>query len=305
MAKFGQNSNMSTIKSITKVGFNPPSDARLPVEVLSIADLRTRAPKDHFDRLQRADFYRLIGVLSGGTRPMVDFSHFDLRAADWLLVRPGQVFRYDFSRPWSGWLMVFRADSLPGASTDRMPEGVEWLRRVDDLVCQHRLLAENHRCMQRIAQQMQRDCEPSSDKELRHVVLRLELMGALLRLSGWQDSRATVVGPAMGSDERYRRFRHLLEREFAAHHQVQHYARALGTSEKTLGRICLAATGEPAKAIINHRLVLEAKRLLAHTTQPVQNIAGDLGFAEATHFVKFFKKMAGVTPLEFRRAVPS
>ncbi|MBV5345054.1 MAG: AraC family transcriptional regulator, partial [Rhodoferax sp.] len=57
--------------------------------------------------------------------------------------------------------------------------------------------------------------------------------------------------------------------DFATQHQVQHYARALGMSEKTLSRVCVTATGLPAKAAINQRLVLEAKRLLAHTSRAV------------------------------------
>lgn len=296
---------MRTIKDIARVGFNPPRDARLPVEVLTIADLRQRAPAEHFERLQRADFYRLIGVLEGQTRTMVDFSHFDMRPGDWLLVRPGQVFRYDFSRTWSGWMVVFRPDSLVASGTGSSPEGVDWLRHIEDLACQHRLLPEEHRHMQGMTQQMLRDCEPASapnsDTAVRHALLRLGLVSTLLRLWGWQNSRDVAMGHPMGGGERYRRFRQRLERDFVNHHQVQHYANALGMAEKTLSRVCLAACGEPAKAVINQRLILEAKRLLAHTTQPVQAIASDLGFAEVTHFVKFFKKLTGLTPVAFRQ----
>ena len=72
-------------------------------------------------------------------------------------------------------------------------------------------------------------------------------------------------------------------------------------SDKTLSRVCLAAAGAPAKVLINQRLLLEAKRLLAHTTLPVQTIGRDLGFEEATNFVKFFRKETGMRPLAFRQ----
>ena len=102
------------VQNITSVGFNPPDDARVALEAMTIEDLKSRAPTEHFDKLQRADFYRLIGVLEGHTSPMVDFFNFATQPGDWLLVRPGQVFRYDFSRPWVGWLLVFRPDSRSG-----------------------------------------------------------------------------------------------------------------------------------------------------------------------------------------------
>jgi AraC-like DNA-binding protein len=100
----------------------------------------------------------------------------------------------------------------------------------------------------------------------------------------------------------FRRFRKLLDADLSTQHQVQHYANALGMSEKTLSRVCVAATGVPAKSVINQRLVLEAKRLLAHTTLAVQTIGRELGFAEPSNFVKFFRKQAGMPPLAFRRS---
>ncbi len=55
-----------------------------------------------------------------------------------------------------------------------------------------------------------------------------------------------------------------------------------------------------AKALLVGRIVLEAKRLLAHSAAPVAAIAADLGFEEATNFVKFFRRETGLTPGLFR-----
>ncbi len=139
MVKIGQNRDMRNTPDITSVGFSPPSDTRLAIEAMSIEELRKRAPPKHFEKLQRADFYRLIGVLDGQTSPMVDFSTYAAKAGDWLLVRPGQVFRYDFSRPWGGWLLVFGADSLSAKAHSRSGDDFDLLRRVEELTC-HRSL---------------------------------------------------------------------------------------------------------------------------------------------------------------------
>jgi AraC-like DNA-binding protein len=48
-------------------------------------------------------------------------------------------------------------------------------------------------------------------------------------------------------------------------------------------------------------VLLEAKRLLAHSTASVAAVAHQLGFSEATNFVKFFRRNAGVTPKAFRQ----
>jgi len=292
---------MENSEEIAHIGFRPPNETGLVVEALSIEELRRRAPSDHFDRLQRADFFRLIGVTSGTTRPMVDFSYHAAKAADWFLVRPGQVFRYDFTQPWSGWLLVFRPDALADARHGDPAMAHDPLRRVEDLPDRFSLDPEPHGWMVRSLRQMQHDGVLTADLTLRNALLRLQLTQTLLRLSMWQSVDKAMQATAPGGRRQFRRFQHLLEQDFCGQHRVRHYANALGMSDKTLSRVCVAATGLPAKALISQRLVLEAKRLLAHTSNPVQLIGHDLGFDEASNFVKFFRKETQTTPLGFRR----
>jgi AraC-like DNA-binding protein len=293
---------MKETPGITNVGFVPSGGRRLTVEAMTIDDLKKRAPADHFEKMQRADFYRLVGVVEGQSYPMVDFSKFEVQAGDWLLVRPGQVFRYDFSKHWAGWIVVFRPDVLSGLGRSG-DTAIDIQRRVEDLVSLRSLNDHQHDWMKRALQQMQLDVAQTTDDALRNELLRLQVIGTLLRLSMWQmqDSVAGIYGAAENGG--FRRFRHALDADFATKHHVKHYASALGMSEKTLSRVCVAATGLPAKALINQRVVLEARRLLAHTSMAVQAIGHGLGFDEPTNFVKFFRKEAGMTPLAFRQDV--
>lgn len=50
-------------------------------------------------------------------------------------------------------------------------------------------------------------------------------------------------------------------------------------------------------------MILEAKRLLAHSDQSAARIADHLGFPSATHFSKFFHRGTGQTPIAFRDTV--
>ena len=51
---------------------------------------------------------------------------------------------------------------------------------------------------------------------------------------------------------------------------------------------------------MDDRVVLEQKRLLAHTDVSVKELAARTGFAEPTNLIKFFRQRTGQTPLEFR-----
>ena len=52
-------------------------------------------------------------------------------------------------------------------------------------------------------------------------------------------------------------------------HQVADYASSPACTEKSLARAALDATGKSAKELIAVRIVLEAKRQLAHGDEPV------------------------------------
>ena len=65
--------------------------------------------------------------------------------------------------------------------------------------------------------------------------------------------------------------------------------------------MCQSATGHTAKDLIDARIVLEAKRILATTDDPLTDIAHRLGFSEATTLSRFITRQGTGTPSEFRK----
>ncbi len=53
---------------------------------------------------------------------------------------------------------------------------------------------------------------------------------------------------------------------------------------------------------INQMLLMEASYLLQQTSLPIVQIADRLHFSEAASFTRFFTRMKGLTPREFRKA---
>jgi AraC family transcriptional activator of pobA len=52
--------------------------------------------------------------------------------------------------------------------------------------------------------------------------------------------------------------------------------------------------------IVHARLLLEAKRQLLYTSEPVSEIAYALGFDDPAYFTRFFSQRTGVSPRVFR-----
>ena len=99
-----------------------------------------------------------------------------------------------------------------------------------------------------------------------------------------------------------REYNLLVEKNYKTHHQVQDYAALLYKSPKTLSNLFKKAGAKSPLRIIQDRIALEAKRLLRYTDKDVAEIAYEVGFTEASHFSRFFKKSVGTTPGDFRTA---
>lgn len=99
------------------------------------------------------------------------------------------------------------------------------------------------------------------------------------------------------------KFRALTEVHFRAHWTIGAYAKALDVTPDHLSRRCRAATGLGAQDLVQERLMLEARRLLAYTPSPIAEIAHQLGFDDPAYFSRVFAKGAGQSPSAYREAI--
>ncbi|MDB5148825.1 MAG: AraC-type DNA-binding protein [Mucilaginibacter sp.] len=101
-----------------------------------------------------------------------------------------------------------------------------------------------------------------------------------------------------------RKYNVLVENHFRKQHQVKFYAEKLYKSPKTLSNVFALYNHKSPVQVIQERVLAEAKRLLLYTEKTSKEIAYELGFEDAGHFSKFFKKHSGQAPTDFKKAVP-
>jgi AraC-like DNA-binding protein len=291
---------------VTPVEYRTPADYALDVELYPLAELRRRVGDAYARGLERIDFHCLICLTAGRYVHMVDFETEAMATGSLLFLQPGQVHCFGDLSACDGWVLVFKGELLPArtesathAAADKSVDPLE-LGRLSDLQRSHlRLAGATRRAVTETLERMADDARRPASRGL-SLLLRSQVQSLLMRV--WLDATASEADsrtePAVL--RRYRRFRAAVERDFMRWHAVATYAARLGCSEKSLTRAALAVTDRTAKAVISDRLVLEAKRLLAHTLLPVAVVGDQLGFGEATNFVKFFRREAGMTPGAFR-----
>ena len=86
-------------------------------------------------------------------------------------------------------------------------------------------------------------------------------------------------------------------------HKVDFYAAHLNLSAHHLTQIVKLVTGQSVSDFIFEMLFSEARNLLTHSKLSIQEIATTLNFSDQSSFGKFFKRKAGVSPVDFRKDI--
>ena len=148
-----------------------------------------------------------------------------------------------------------------------------------------------------IFSEMERECKNPSvhSVELMQGYLQVALV-KLLRHKQQSVAQTQTNGQLV-----FRKFQHLLRSANPISNvKVNEAADQLGLSPQNLNAICRKASGKSASELIIEQEILEAKRYLIHSDKNIGEIAYTLNFTDPSHFVKYFKKVAGETPQVFR-----
>ncbi|WP_432193666.1 helix-turn-helix domain-containing protein [Streptomyces sp. bgisy027] len=246
------------------------------------------------ERVHRIDFHVVMLFTGGPVRHMIDFAEYQANSGDLLWIRPGQVHRFSGTDDYRGTVLTMQPGFLPRATVE-----ATGLYRYDLPPLLHPGRAQLPALRSALAQ-LQREYEDTTTLplSLHTAVLRHSLTAFLLRLAHLAASSAEAARHQ--GDTTFTLFRDAVERGFATNHSVSAYADQLGYSRRTLVRAVRAATGETPKGFIDKRVILEAKRLLAHTDMPIGRVGAAVGFPDAANFSKFFHQHTETTPAGFR-----
>lgn len=287
---------------LPEVRFENPRLAALGIEPMTMTELRRKVAVKRLNQPERIDFFMLMLVMEGTGLHTVDFIDWALSPGLMLFVRPGQVQQWHSEDQFEAQLILIDPGALPHSNASIFSRELGLLRFGE---WETGLLLDGGalNVVEADFRQLRQDFDRFSGEGIDIALIRHELMALLIRIAKQQRPGQGEVVLETSCRLTYRLFIQMLEASFAKERSLQYYARRLGYSESTISRACLAAEGRSAKTVISRRVVLEAKRLLVHSTSSIAEVAYQLGFSEATNFVKFFRRNAGVTPNDFRRSM--
>ena len=108
------------------------------------------------------------------------------------------------------------------------------------------------------------------------------------------------MSPSHGTDI-FNRFIQLVNSHVRQEHKMGYYANRMCLTQRYLGSVVREVSGASAKEWIDRALVTEAKVVLKHSDKSVAQIAEDLHFPSPSFFSKYFRRLTGLTPAEYRQ----
>ncbi|WP_374459445.1 helix-turn-helix domain-containing protein [Chryseobacterium taeanense] len=118
-------------------------------------------------------------------------------------------------------------------------------------------------------------------------------------IRGAKTSKAQRL-PADHKKEITEKFSELVNLHYKQFKTTAPYAEMLNLSPNYLNTLIKEQLALSAGRFIKNRVILEAERLLLHTTLSVTEISYELGFTDNSHFGKYFKSIKNTSPNAYR-----
>ncbi len=95
-------------------------------------------------------------------------------------------------------------------------------------------------------------------------------------------------------------FEKLLNSSHHVHKLPKYYADQLNITTKHLNRVLRETVDKTTHEMIAERVIIEAKKRIVQSDDPLTSISDDLGFSDYAYFSKYYKSKTGLSPLEFK-----
>lgn len=268
-------------------------------EILNIKDLYTKCG-EIMTISHRTDFYQILWFRKGNLTHLVDFEPVKIETDTILFMNKNIVQKFDNKGDYDGFVLLFTKNFFCRTQEDikflknsilfndflsipkiDISHSSEKFSQIFDLL-HSEFISDNQNDNSLILQGLLRTLMLYSERERRN--------------QGFQEVKRDIHFDYVVA------FKDNLEENFKREKIVKNYARQLHITPKKLNQSTKKVLGKSPKQIIDERIILEAKRLIAHTNESIKEIGFTLGFDEPTNFIKFFKNQQDITPFEFRES---
>jgi AraC family transcriptional regulator, transcriptional activator of pobA len=245
----------------------------------------------------RHAFYEIIYIKQGEGNHVIDFETYPIIPESIYLFSPDQIHFWQITKPLEGSSIKFRENFL------LLPPSEVYLTKYLDFFHNaeyppNLVLSDGKGDeIKYLFNMIEKEYHLNGyvrDLKIRSYLIILLIEIQRIFMEGY-NKRDVIRGSALVS-----LFKKMVAKNFLTHRSTSYYAEKLGISEVYLHELTKENTGMTPGQIIRKELAMEAKRMLAHTTETISEIGYKLSFEDPSYFGRFFKRETGLSPKSFR-----
>ncbi len=246
--------------------------------------------------VHRHDYHELFVFAGGSGTHMIDLRPHALVAPSAHVVRGGQVHHLVRSGDMEGFVLMFAPSSLGDPMRRQDAQAV-----FDGMDHTPGLPLDAHKLsiLNELATMLE---DERGDGDAAQTYVQEGYLGIMLAKCArwWRERQPDESARDAVVSDLLQRFRALVDQHYLEFDQVRDYADRLRVTPGHLNDVVRARLGTTAGALIDARTLLEAKRLLLHSTLSVKESGYSIGMKDPAYFTRWFKKLEGVSPVEYR-----
>ena len=250
------------------------------------------------NQAHRHNFFLCVYFSGGNGVHEIDFETHEIRPGSVFILKPGQFHKWKTSDDAEGFVFFHSRDIYNRHYTskriERFPFFTQFRRQYAFMVPEPRR-DYVHNLFREITNEFEAGAQYSEDA----ILSMLDLVYIeLARELAPEGLAAVSVSPHYL--QKMEKLEQLIEDHFIVEKSPAAYAGRMNVTEKHLNRIVRESIGRSLQQLISDRIILEAKRMLVNTGNPVSKIAEELGYTDVSYFTRLFRKYCHETPRDFR-----
>ncbi len=257
---------------------------------------------NHFDHLQRNNYYSLIWVKKGAGKVKADFAEHGFEENSLLAFSPYQPF------------MICTDQNIEGIAIHFHPDFFCIHMHQKEVSCNGVLFNNIYQppytkitdaaaiTLDLMISHMKTEMQDTALAQYELLVSYLKIF--LITASRLKTEQLTPDSvPDVKEPYILQNLKDAIEKHFKTKHSAIHYADLLNISAKALAKITKTHFNKTLTTLISERIIIEAKRELYMTNKAVKEIVYELGYDDEHYFSRFFKTNADISPQGYRETV--
>ena len=250
-----------------------------------------------FDYPFKTDVTTAIICLNGTMKGYVNTNYYVVNSPCLFVVFPEQILQYEsFSEDFSGLFIIMSQRFFNDFSLNVQESFATWLS-----VKKNAYIPLEERTLNAMVNyfNMMKDSLQYKENPYR-MQIAINLTRAFFYGAGYHLHNFSKTGKKTHNEELMDKFLNLVQNHHKEHRGLEFYADKLCLTPKYVSKMVKEISGKSANNWIDEHVILETKALLKSTNMTIQQISDELNFPSQSFFGKYFKRVTGMSPSEYK-----